>query len=217
MNKTVVGFLMVFLLCFAFFGTANAALIDIGSGIVQDNRGTAGDASDDIYWLQNLSAFNGQTYSAQKTAIEGVSITVGGDVWDDWKMAGLTEMQALWSNTDAELAGMFTHTYFDEGFRVWYGRYDSSPVTTSGQHFTAGLVFSGFNQSLSEKNLETDSILDDHTEISADNWAYGAWAYMTLDGGDEGNGEAPVPEPATMLLFGIGLLGVAGISRKKTP
>ncbi len=27
--------------------------------------------------------------------------------------------------------------------------------------------------------------------------------------------EAPVPEPGTLILFGIGLLGIAGVNRKK--
>ncbi len=30
-----------------------------------------------------------------------------------------------------------------------------------------------------------------------------------------GSRQMPVPEPTTLLLFGIGLLGIAGVSRKK--
>lgn len=47
------------------------------------------------------------------------------------------------------------------------------------------------------------------TYIGADDsqWSYSASAYSVS--------ESPVPEPATMLLFGIGLLGMAGINRKK--
>lgn len=41
---------------------------------------------------------------------------------------------------------------------------------------------------------------------------YADWSKLTVHGDD---GTAPVPEPATMLLLGTGLLAVAGTSRKK--
>jgi hypothetical protein len=37
----------------------------------------------------------------------------------------------------------------------------------------------------------------------------------SADGGSIDNGGSPVPEPATLILLGAGLVGLAGIGRKK--
>ncbi len=53
------------------------------------------------------------------------------------------------------------------------------------------------------------AFLDPETEFTS---------YFTVKCGNDivdGSGTAPIPEPATMLLFGTGLIGLAGVGRKK--
>ncbi len=78
----------------------------------------------------------------------------------------------------------------------------------------AGLSFNYENWGLNEPNGSTR---ENYTRFS---WSNGSWNDILPDD-PWGNGylveynSAPIPEPATMLLFGFGLLGFAGVSRRK--
>lgn len=62
--------------------------------------------------------------------------------------------------------------------------------------------------------MYTDALTDSSLWTEGQVWAQSWFAMDTMVGGDGGS-TAPVPEPATMLLLGSGLIGLAGVGRKK--
>jgi hypothetical protein len=73
--------------------------------------------------------------------------------------------------------------------------------------FTFDLVGSGF------LNLSNDDFFASGS--SDEEWLVARFKGFNDGGSDKVPGTAPVPEPATMILLGAGLIGLAGASRKK--
>lgn len=94
--------------------------------------------------------------------------------------------------------------------------------------WTAGGVYS-YNFAFSSNTYNNDGDLheflgiadiyhDGTLNVSISSWYgdfYVASSTLTAHGDNGTDGMAPVPEPATMILMGLGLVGLAGVSRKK--
>lgn len=121
----------------------------------------------------------------------GLSIPASGEVY---------QSDAGWAD-EIMSPVQFTPTGVDEAYAVLYG-WTSTPSPENKAYFAS--ILNWADPTINDRASIVDTFGRDFSSFSV-----GAWIYRDTT-------PAPVPEPSTIILFSLGIIGSIGIKRRKT-
>ena len=207
--KKFLCYLSVFLLIIGLTGTANAFNL-IPDELAVDFRDDAWEAIEgrNSYTIDGITVAHGNANIANDLTHDSDGIGIDGFQGDDGEIND-TELLRVYFDGGMDLNGFWLTNLFDESTeRLPYeiGYVEINDTYTFG--------FSGIyaDQEFGEYFVDFGGILN---VAKAEFWALNdTWGASPSDYSVAG-ASAPVPEPGTIVLMGLGLVGLAGMGRKK--
>jgi len=193
--------ILTFICAFAFGFLFLVAITDTDASlIIQSNNNVVYDDVSGQYWVRDLNMFEAKNYSTQISEISllnsNASYSSYSNSWHLAKDADLSSIIINYDFTAFSSAFIPNHEFIDWGWDLYYGR-TSSIHSNADSHWQHHRFFSGGGWG---------PVLDSATHINWSDYQVPIAAWVT---------SSPIPEPTTMLLFGLGILGLAGVNRKK--
>jgi len=209
LRLTAVFFFTLFCL---FMTQANAATYVLDDGAAENAIGWSGGGT--LTWLNQFTAAGSDTITSIEVAwgyvAEGTAATVM--LWEDPNGDGNPTDRSLLRSLAVSVSNAAPLGSFPTIFNV----YDIPDVSVSGSFFVgveithaAGEHPALLDQTTPQQKSWIGSDYEGLTWALIDSYGWqGNWTIRA-----NGGGTSPVPEPATMLLLGLGLMGLGGFRR----
>ncbi len=220
-------------------GLANATLITIGTASYDDGSGAADykliwdddNNGNSVVWLDytnNDTDWTSQTaWAAGLDADLTVSLYAGYSVsWDDiaWRLPATVDGTYTWGYDGTTTAGYnittseMGHLYYEElGNLGYYATDGTIPQPGWGLNNTEDFdnLIASWYWSGTEYADDPDGAWGFRMGYGYQTINYESYDFYGLAVRSGQVSTAPIPEPATMLLFGIGLVSLAGVGRRR--